>query len=247
MGGRERRLLSLSMVIAGVSIQSDFANGDQRVVLVRPNFRQVKHIISVFLSVFLWHRLDEPVPAWVITLLDRFKQILSRVLRVLLSHLRCLISGEVLDALASLVVVLDIVNITLIIDPSKGVGSVAIHVAVAERRASIAHKNGDLVESLGRVGPKVKGGIGILQVANGASLLRVDKVGELDGILNEEDGSVIADHVVVTLLSVVLDREATGVTVAVVGTALTSDSREAEEDGGLLSNLVQKLGLAETK
>lgn len=37
------------------------------------------------------------------------------------------------------------------------------------------------------------------------ALLGVDKVGELDGITDEEDGSVVSDHIVVTFLSVELD------------------------------------------
>jgi len=72
----------------------------------------------------------------------------------------------------------------------------------------------------------------------------VDEVGELDWILDEEYRSVVADHIVIALLGVVLDGKSAGVTVAIVGTALTCDGRKAEEDGGLLSNLVQKLGLA---
>ena len=52
----------------------------------------------------------------------------------------------------------------------------------------------------------------------------MDEVRELDGVLDEEDGRVVADHVVVALLSVVLDGEAAGVSVAVVGAALPSHS-----------------------
>jgi len=71
------------------------------------------------------------------------------VLRVLLTHFCCLISSEALDALASLVVVLDIVNITLLIDPSEGVRGVAVHVTVAVWGTSVAHEDSDLVKSLG--------------------------------------------------------------------------------------------------
>jgi hypothetical protein len=59
------------------------------------------------------------------------------------------------------------------------------------------------------------------------TLLRVDEVGELDWILDEKDGSVVANHVVVSLLGKVLDCESTWVTFAVIGTALAGDSGEA--------------------
>ena len=75
----------------------------------------------------------------------------------------------------------------------------------------------------------------------------MDEVGELDVILDEEHGSVVADHVVVALLSVMLDGKAAGVTVAIVGTTLAGDGGEAQEDWGLLSDLVHELGLAQTK
>jgi len=71
--GRERRLLSLSVVVGGVSIQSDFADWDQRVVLVGPDLCNVKYIVFVCRSILLRHSLHEPGPAGVVTLLDVFK------------------------------------------------------------------------------------------------------------------------------------------------------------------------------
>ena len=84
-------------------------------------------------------------------------------------------------------------------------------------------------------------------VVDGVALLGVDEVGELDGVFDEEHGGVVAYHVVVSLLGIVLNRETAGVTVAIIGSALTGDGGESEEDRGLLVNLVEELGLAETK
>jgi hypothetical protein len=61
--------------------------------------------------------------------------------------------------------------------------------------------------------------------------------------LHEEDWSVVSDHVPVTLLSVELDGESTGIAGSICGTLLTSDSREASEERGALANAVQELGL----
>ena len=73
----------------------------------------------------------------------------------------------------------------------------------------------------------------------------MNEIRELHGIFNEKDGCVVSNHVVVAFLGIMLDGEATRVTIAVVGTTLTSDSREAKEDGCSLTNGVHEGGLAE--
>ena len=163
-----------------------------------------------------------------------------------LSLVSGLFGGEALDALVGLVVVFNQELLALGVNPLEGVRAVAVHVAVAIGSASVGHQDSDLVESLGRVGPEVPGHVGVLHAGLRVTLLAVDEVGELDGVLDEEDGGVVTDHIVVALLGVVLDGEATGVTVAIVGTALTSNSGEAEEDWGPLANGVHESGLAET-
>ncbi len=52
----------------------------------------------------------------------------------------------------------------------------------------------------------------IAQARTGHTLLRVDKVGELDGITNEEDRSVITYQVVVAFGGIEFHRETAGVT-----------------------------------
>ena len=74
----------------------------------------------------------------------------------------------------------------------------------------------------------------------------MNKVWELNRVLNKEDRGVIADHVVVTVLSIMFDCETARVTIAVVGTSFTGDSGESQENRGFLSNLVQKLSTGET-
>lgn len=75
----------------------------------------------------------------------------------------------------------------------------------------------------------------------------MDEVGELDRVLDKEHGCVVAYHVVVAILSVMLEGEAAGVTVAVVGSTFASHGGEAEEGWGFFADLVEELGLAETK
>jgi hypothetical protein len=62
-----------------------------------------------------------------------------------------LLSGEVLDALVSLVVRLDQVDLSLVVDPLEAVGGVSVHVAIAIGGSAVAHQNGDLMEGLGGI------------------------------------------------------------------------------------------------
>lgn len=116
---------------------------------------------------------------------------------------------------------------------------------VPVRGASVREQDHDLVLSLRSITPEVKGRVRVLNARLGMALLGVDEVRELNRILDEEHRSVVANHVVVALLSVELNRESSGVTVTVVGTALASNGGESQEDWGLLADLIEEGGLCE--
>lgn len=71
----------------------------------------------------------------------------------------------------------------------------------------------------------------------------MNEIWELDWVLNEEYWCVVTDHIVVALFGVMLYSKSTWITVTIVGSTLTSNSGEAEEDWGLFADLVQELGL----
>lgn len=52
----------------------------------------------------------------------------------------------------------------------------------------------------------------------------MNEIGELNGIFDEEDGCIVANHVVVTFFSIVLDGKATGIAVTIVGSSLAGYS-----------------------
>src|SRR5699024_12538694 len=74
------------------------------------------------------------------------------------------------------------------------------------------------------------------------SLLRVDEIGELHRIADEEHRSVVAHHVEVALFGVELQRESAHIAPGVGRTEFTGDSGEASEHRGLLARL-QEVGL----
>lgn len=111
------------------------------------------------------------------------------------------------------------------------------------RGTSVGEKNSDLMKSLRGVRPEVPSSVRVLGTGIGSSLLAMNEIRELHGVLDEEHRSVVSDHVVVTLLSVELDGESSGITIAIVGATLSSDSGESEEDGSLFTDLVKELSL----
>ena len=75
-------------------------------------------------------------------------------------------------------------------------------------------------------------------------LLCVDEAGEHDGIVDEEDGGVVADQVPVALLGVDFDGESARVADGVCRAALATDSRETDSQRSLLADLGEDGGAA---
>jgi len=245
VGGGESDLLSFGVEVFLVAVEDELTDGNERVVAVGPDLGDVVHVVSVLVSVSNRHELDEEGPGAFFAGSDVLEKIVGGEVLVLDTHIGGLLCGEVLDARVGLEVVLDEELLVLLVDPLEGVGAVSVHVTETVGGASVGEENRDLVEGLGGEGPEVEGVVGVLGTGVGVSLLGVDEVGELNGVFDEENGSVVSNDVVVSFLSVELHGEATGVTVAVVGTALTSDSRESQEKRSLLADLVEELGLGE--
>ena len=120
--------------------------------------------------------------------------------------------------------VLDEESFTLRIDPLECMGTVSVHVSVAIWSSTVRHENGDLMEGLRGVGPEVPGHLCRLNSSLRVSLLAMDEIWEFDRIVDEENRSVVSDQVVIPFFSVELDRKASGVSLAIVGTTLSCDS-----------------------
>ena len=92
------------------------------------------------------------------------------------------------------------------------------------------------MKRISSIGPEVQSHVWVIHIGPGVSLLTVNKVRELHRVLNEKDRGVVADHVVVALLSVELDGETSGISHCVSRAILTSNSGESQEQRGLLPN-----------
>ena len=74
---------------------------------------------------------------------------------------------------------------------------------------------------------------GLREAAIGLLLCGVDQIGKFDGVLDEEDGDVVADQIPVAFLGVELDGEAADIAGDIGGALVAGDGGEAHEDGGL--------------
>ena len=88
--------------------------------------------------------------------------------------------------------------------------------------------------------PEVEDHVWIGEVGGWVPLLTMKDVWELDWVIDEEDWSIVAYHIVVALLCVELNGEATWISHSISSTSLTSDSGESKEKWGLLANLFQE-------
>ncbi len=101
------------------------------------------------------------------------------------------------------------------------------------------------MRGLGGVGPEVEDVVRLLTARERVALLRVDEVGELDRVLDEEHRGVVADEVVVALLGVELHREAARVADRVRAAEGVGHGGEAQEDLGAPADRAQEVGVRE--
>lgn len=242
----ESNLLNFGEVVDGVLIESQFTDLLQRVLGLWPDMGKIEDIDLILLPRLLGllgsHGLDLKRPFGEFTSLDSFVQILLCVVRRL--GLRLFLSDE-LDSLLGLKVNLDVLPVTILVDKLKGVTKVAVHVSIAIWDTSITKQNHDLMDRFGvaaKVVPKHGRVISVRQMRCWVSLLGVDKVGKLGWISQEEDRGVVGDQVEVAIISSELDREASGISSAVVGTRLATNGRESDCDWAFLAFCREHVG-----
>ena len=151
-------------------------------------------------------------------------------------HLR-LLPGQGVDAQHGLPVELHQRGPAIGVDAAEGVDAEALHRPVRARDAPVRHVPDRVVLTLGvqrdEVPERVVRALRLRDLAVRVRLGRVDHVGELDAVLDEEDRDVVADEVEGALVGVELRREAPGVSDGVGRAAGPQDGREADEDRGL--------------
>lgn len=100
------------------------------------------------------------------------------------------------------------------------------------------------MRGFGHLGPEVEHHVGAFKIGLGVSLLGVDEIGELNWVSDEEDGSVVSDHVVVALLRVELNCESSWVAFSIGAALFATDCGKSKEKRSSLADALEKLGLA---
>ncbi len=237
----ERRLLDFREIIYRIAVQDQFADFLQRIILVRPNFRQVERIEVIRLGLFFRHDLDGNFPLREVAFGDRVEQIALRVIRVLTAHFFRGFSSKVLDSLLGLKVPFHVEQLVLIVDQAEGVAAEAVHLPVAVRRSAIRKENRHLMQRFRRKRPEIPHHCRGLQICFRIALLCVNKIAELQRVADEKYRCVVAGHVPVAFLGVKLQRKAARIAFRVGRTLFPADRREPDEGRGLFPNGVEQL------
>lgn len=234
-------LLDLGEVVLDILVQVELSDLAAWKLLLRPDVSQVKDVdlllLPQVLGLLRGHGLDFQVPSRVVALLDGVEKIfLVSIGRVAVG----LGLRNEASALLGLHVELDVLPVTGLVDQLHGVARVTVHLAPVLWNTTVAHQDHDLVDGLwvlGEVVPEHSGVVSAAQVRGGVTLLSVDEVREFGWVPQEEDWSVVCDHIPVALVGPELNRETTWVSGTVVGARLTTNSGETDGDWALLSLL----------
>ena len=132
------------------------------------------------------------------------------------------------------------------VDQPERVNAKPLHEAEGARDGAVGHDPHDHVHRFRRQADEVPEivvrRLRLRESAVGLRLHRVDDVGELDRVLDEEHRDVVADEVPVAFLGIELDGEAAHVAREVERTLRSGDSREAHEDRRLFAGALEDVG-----
>ena len=241
--GIEGGLFRVGEVILRQLVEGHLSHLHEGVVPVGPDLGEIEGIEAVIRSVFLRHDLNAQRPAGELAVFDGIVEILEQERRLLATDFRRLFGGEALDALVRLEVEFHPIPLAFGVDQHEGVGAESVHAAIRGRDAAIPEEHGELVRGLGRVGEEIPDIVRLLAVGIGIVFLGVDEVRELDAVLDEEDGRVVAHQVPVAFLGVELHGKAPRIPRGVGGALRSGHGGEADEEGRLLALGREELGL----
>ena len=209
---------------------------------MRPHLGDVEGMHLARGCIGLGHQLDLHAPGRVLAAADRRMQVTPVVVEVGARDRRRLDVGQGAIPLQRPEVPLHPRTLAALVPQAVGVAAISVHVPQAGRDAAIGEQDGDLVQRLGREAPEVPLHRVIAHARARVALLRVDEVGELQGVTHEEHGGVVAHQVPVAFPGVELQREAARVARGVGRAELTGDGGEAREHGAAIACVREQRG-----
>ena len=234
-------LLGLGEEIVGPPIEHHPTDDSQRNELLGNELGRVQVVERKPVGLFLREQLHRQFPFGKLPGLDRLEHVATMEIRIGPADLDRLVPDGRLQAELRPPVELDEGGLAGGVEQAKAVHAETFdHPQRAGQRA-IRHDPHHHVHRFRRqrneVPERVVRGCRLRKSAIGFHLHRMNQVGKLDGVLDEEHGNVVADQVPVAVLGVELDREPAHVARRVQRTRAASDGRDAGEHGRAFADL----------
>nr|GEU28368.1 hypothetical protein [Tanacetum cinerariifolium] len=249
-GRHGRRTGAPAASFHGIAIEFEHAHGHQGEVRVRPYLGQIERVPAGALFPRRQFRfgghLQTHVPAREIAGRNRAEQVALRVVRIGAGNAGRLGGRQVLDALLRLEVPLAVHALARVVDQAEGMAAETVHVAVAVRRAAVREQHRHLVQAFRRLAPEVEHHGRRLQIGLRVALLGMNKIGELDAVLDEEHRRVVTHQVPVAFLGVKAHGETARIAFGIGAALLATDGGKAHEGLGLLADVGKQFGFRKT-
>ena len=119
--------------------------------------------------------------------------------------------GQVFDALLGYKMELYPETLVVRVDQTERMASEAVHVPIGAGYPPVAHRDGNLMQCLGKATPEVPVVVGAAQVGVRITFYRVVQIREFQGVAEKEDRCVVADQIPVAFFGIKLHGKATDV------------------------------------
>ena len=241
----ERGLLGFGEIIVRVAVENHLADAPDRNLLLRNDLGRIEDVEAECHFVLFLDDLQAKLPFEEVAALDRLEHVPPVEVGVHAGDFLRLVPPQREEALGWLPVELDEARHALGVDEPEGVNAESFHRGEAARQGAVAHDPHQHVRRFRgqrrEVPERVVSGGGLRDFVVRLGLYRMDEVGKLDRVLDEEDRHVVADEVPVALVGIEFDREAAHVARRVGRAARSGDRRKADEDGRLFRRVVEQL------
>ena len=237
----ERGLLRFGKEVDGVAIEHHPPNDLDGNDFLRNDLRRVQDVEVETVRLLLVERLNAKLPFGKGALGDRLIEVAAMKVWVRAVDLYRFVPDDRGGADGRAPVEFDEGRFAIRVDEPEGVDAEPFHHPERARDGSIGHDPQDHVHAFRQERDEIpervvrRRVLGIAAV--GLHFHRMDEIGKLDRILDEEDGNVVADEVEIALVGVEFDRKAAHVAGHVACPRAAGDGREPREDFRFLAFL----------
>ena len=247
----EGRLLGLGEEIIRVAVEHHLADHFERHDLFGDQLGGVEHVEFKRVGGRLVEGLDGEFPLGKIAFLDRLEQIAAVEVGIGAVDLDGFVPDHRRGARGGAPVEFHKGGFARVVDEAERVDAETLDHPQRARDGTVRHHPGQHVHAFRHQRSEIpervmrRGGLRIAAVR--LHFHRMDKVGEFDRILDEEDRDVVADEVEIALIGIEFHRETANVARHVSGSGAARHRGEADKYLGLLGGVLQETGLCQPR